>query len=172
MLFLTIGTLFGFDRLVKAVDLAIAQGQIQEEVFAQIGPGEYRPKHMKHTEVLGKDAFEDVISRSTGLISHAGIGSINAALKYHKPMVVLPRLKRFGEHVNDHQLYTARKFESLGCVLVAYEELELPVRCRELATFKPIQRVANSQGIIRHLQAFLRNIDQPPAFKASIQATK
>ncbi|MBN9692881.1 MAG: hypothetical protein J0M24_21760 [Verrucomicrobia bacterium] len=159
MLFLTIGTLFGFDRLVKAVDLAIAQGQIQEEVFAQIGPGEYRPKHMKHTEVLAKDAFEDVISRSTGLISHAGIGSINAALKYHKPMVVLPRLKRFGEHVNDHQLYTARKFESLGCVLVAYEESDLPTRCEALKTFRPKHRTPNTQGIVQFIGNYLRNVN-------------
>ena len=155
MLFLTIGTLFGFDRLVKAVDLAIAQGQIQEEVFAQIGPGEYRPKHMKHTEVLAKDNFEVVISRSTGLISHAGIGSINAALKYHKPMVVLPRLKRFGEHVNDHQLYTARKFESLGCILVAYEESQLPKKCELLSTYIPNTRNPNIHGIVLRLQRFL-----------------
>lgn len=156
MLFLTIGTLFGFDRLVRAVDQAIAAGQIQEEVVAQIGPGDYRPKHMRHFDVLDKDTFEKTVHESTGLISHAGIGSINAALKYRKPMVVLPRLKRFGEHVNDHQLDTARKFEALGCVLVAYDESQLPDRCRALATFRPTPRTPNAQGLVRYLRDYLQ----------------
>jgi hypothetical protein len=55
MLFLTIGTLTGFDRLVRAVDNAVAAGTIRDEVFAQIGPGPYIPKHMKSVKALMKD---------------------------------------------------------------------------------------------------------------------
>ncbi len=155
MLFLTIGTLFGFDRLVRAVDDAIEAGKITDEVFAQIGPGSYRPRRMKFVEMLAKDEFEKTMSESNGMISHAGIGSINAAIKSARPMAVFPRLKRYGEHVNDHQLDTARKFEALGCVLVAYEESELPMRCLQLKTFRPAPRTANVQGLIKRLQRFL-----------------
>lgn len=155
MLFLTIGTLFGFDRLVRAVDEAIGAGQIKDQVFAQIGPGTYLPRNMKYVQVLDKDDFERTLASADGLISHAGIGSINAALKSGRPMVVLPRLKRHGEHVNDHQLHTAKKFESLGCVLVAYETSDLPGRCEELKTFKPKTRTPNLTGLIERLRASL-----------------
>ena len=161
MLFLTIGTLFGFDRLVRAVDEAIALGQIKDEVFAQIGPGAYRPRHMKYVQVLDKDEFERTLESADGLISHAGIGSINAALKSGRPMVVLPRLKRHGEHVNDHQLHTAQKFESLGCVLVAYETADLPARCEALKSFKPTTRTPNLAGLIQRLRASLTITGNP-----------
>ena len=155
MLFLTVGTLFGFDRLVRAVDYAIADGQINDEVFAQIGPGDYKPVNMKFVEVLGKGEFDSTLAASDGLISHAGIGSISAALKSRKPLVVLPRLRSLGEHVNDHQLYTAQKFESLGCVLVAYKEADLPDCLSRLKTFKPAARTANVHGLIKRLQEFI-----------------
>lgn len=162
MLFLTIGTLLGFDRLVRAMDEAIASGQIDQEVFAQIGPGSYIPRHMKHVQVLAQDDFDRILASADGLISHAGIGSINAALKSQRPMVVLPRLKRFGEHVNDHQLHTAQKFEALGCVLVAYETSELPARCAQLKSFRPTPRTANLVGLVQGVRAALTELDISP----------
>ena len=157
MLFLTIGTLFGFDRLVKAVDEAVATGKIQDEVFAQIGPGEYKPTHMKYVDVLNKDDFERILASSDGMISHAGIGSINGAIKSGRPMVVLPRLKRYSEHVNDHQLDTAQKFESLGCVLVAYDTADLAARCEQLKTFRPAHRTANLNGLVGRLRQLMES---------------
>lgn len=155
MIFLTIGTLFGFDRLVRAVDEAIRDGALQESVFAQIGPGEYRPRHMEALEVLDKETFEARMAAATALISHAGMGSISLALKLRKPMLVLPRLHKYGEHVNDHQLHTARKFESLGCVLAAYDTPDLIFQYPKLNGFVPRIRVANREGVIRRLEAFL-----------------
>ena len=165
MLFLTIGTLFGFDRLVKAVDDAIGAGKIKDDVFAQIGPGKYHPKHMQFVEVLSKVEFDQKLAASEGLISHAGIGSISAAIKSGRPMVVLPRLRRHGEHVNDHQLHTARKFESLGCVLVAYDEIELPDRCAQLKSFRPASRNANVTGLVQRLRQFLSKVDHSGALR-------
>jgi UDP-N-acetylglucosamine transferase subunit ALG13 len=159
MLFLTIGTLFGFDRLVKAVDDAIADGRIPDEVFAQIGPGEYKPRHMRHVEVLSKDEFERTVAAADGLISHAGIGSITAALRTGRPTVVLPRLKRYGEHVNDHQLHTALKFEELGCVLVAHDTADLPACCARLKTFRPATRSANVKGLAGRLRQYLTEVE-------------
>ena len=57
MIFLTVGTQFGFDRLVKAVDEAIERRFIQEKVYAQIGPGRYLPKQMEYAVNLEKEDF-------------------------------------------------------------------------------------------------------------------
>ena len=46
MIFLTVGTLFPFDRLVSAVDEAVGSGEITEKVFAQISEGAKPPKHI------------------------------------------------------------------------------------------------------------------------------
>ena len=119
MIFLTVGTLFGFDRLVRAVDEAIAEGSITDTVFAQIGPGSYTPREMDHVVYLEKEEFDETFHRCEGMISHAGMGNISLALKQEKPLLVVPRLRRYGEHVNDHQYETAYKFEKLGHIVVA-----------------------------------------------------
>jgi len=155
MIFLTVGTQFGFDRLVKAVDKAIADGLIGQSVFAQIGPGVYEPKHMEYVVSLEKDKFDQTLYSSEAIISHAGIGSITMALKAQKPLLVVPRRKIYGEVVNDHQVATARKFEELGHILVAYDTDQLPEKIKLLKTFVPKPRIPNRQDVIDRIAKFL-----------------
>ncbi len=157
MIFLTVGTLFEFDRLIRSVDELVRSGQIEEEVFAQIGTGQYKPYSMNYVDILEKSKFEEIISQSNALISHAGMGSISMAIKYNKPLLVMPRLKKYGEHVNDHQLDTARKFEQLGHILAAYSEQELVEKIPLLESFVPKLRVPNRQGVIDRINKYLTN---------------
>ncbi len=158
MIFLAVGTQFGFDRLVKVVDEAIGRQLIQDTVFAQIGPGSYLPKRMEYVVSLEKERFDTVLNSCDAMISHAGMGNIALALKMGKPLLVMPRLKRFGEVVNDHQVDTARKFEQLGHVLAAYDEEELAERIKLLQTFVPKARVPNWQGVVEQITGFLEEI--------------
>lgn len=158
MIFLAVGTQFGFDRLVKAVDEAIGRQLIQDTVFAQIGPGSYLPRRMEYVVSLEKEEFDTVLNSCDAMISHTGIGNIALALKMGKPLLVMPRLKRFGEVVNDHQVDTARKFEQLGHILVAYEVEELPERIEQLKTFVPCKREAQPQAVVERIAQFLTEI--------------
>ena len=55
MIFASVGSMLPFDRLIQAVD-AWAAANPAQEVYVQIGHGEYEPKHapfvrmMPHTE--------------------------------------------------------------------------------------------------------------------------
>jgi len=155
MIFLTVGTLFPFDRLVEAVDNAVAKGFIKENVFAQIGKTDFEPKNLEYVEALDKDMFEEKVAKADYLISHAGIGSITTALERNKPLLVMPRMKRFKEHVNDHQVSTARKFEQLGHVLVAYSVEELPQKIKQLSTFTPKPRGSEAHRVVQRIAKFL-----------------
>jgi UDP-N-acetylglucosamine transferase subunit ALG13 len=155
MIFLTIGTLFEFDRLVQAVDRGISSGMIDEDVFAQIGPGRYLPKAMRYVHTLDKEEYDATVHQCSALISHAGMGSISIGLKFNKPLLVMPRLHKYREHVNDHQLHTARKFEQLGHILAAYESDELLEKIKLLKTFIPKPRISNQQGVIDRISRFL-----------------
>jgi len=158
MILLAVGTQFGFDRLVKTVDEAIRQRLIHDEVFAQIGPGGYLPRYMKHVATLEKQDFDAKLNLCEGVISHAGIGNISLALKLGKPLLVMPRLKEYGEVVNDHQLHTARKFEELGHVLAAYDESELAGKIQQLKTFVPRPRHAQPEAVAARIRAFLQEL--------------
>ena len=155
MIFLTVGTQFGFDRLVRALDQCLEDGVIGDEVIAQIGPGRYQPKNMQSIVTLERDAFDAMLQSCDAMISHAGMGSITLALSLAKPLLVMPRRKKYGEVVNDHQVDSARRFEELGHLLVAYDTHQLPGKVPSLRTFVPTPRIPNPQGVIERVARYV-----------------
>jgi UDP-N-acetylglucosamine transferase subunit ALG13 len=162
MIFLTVGTVMPFDRLVQAVDEAVAAGIILTPVFAQIGETSLRPRNMEYAPVLDKQDFDRRVTEAEYLISHAGMGTITTALERNKRLLVMPRRKRFHEHVNDHQVATARKFGALGHVLVAYDAGEVPRRLQEIVSFTPAPRVSQADQVAGRILQFLEQIGFRP----------
>ena len=158
MIFLTVGTLLPFDRLVMAIDKAIEEGLLEEDIIAQVGKGGAKGQNIECVEVVRKDKFDKHVKNASCLISHAGIGSITMALRHNKPLLVMPRLKHYGEHVNDHQLGTARKFEQLGHVLVANTEDELAEKIEQLKSFVPKPRKVQTKAVIDRISKFLNEL--------------
>lgn len=96
----------------------ISQGRLKETVFAQIGYSDYRPQNYEFIDFLPKDKFEEKIEECSLLITHSGVSSIISGLNKNKPIIVYPRLKKYKEHVDDHQLEIAKSFADLNYVLV------------------------------------------------------
>lgn len=158
MIFLTVGSMFPFDRLVQAVDELVGQGAVAERVVAQIGDGRYEPRHMSFDRFLAKPVYEERLSEATSLISHAGVGTIGLALAQRKPLLMVPRASRFNESVNDHQLVTARKFEHLGHALVAYDVADIASKLMELSNFVPRVRVVDRERMARRIGMFIEEV--------------
>lgn len=126
MIFVTVGTQLPFDRLISAVDNWAALHP-EVSVYAQTGPGsKIVPKHIEFTEFLNPDRADELFQNASLIISHAGMGSILTALKYHKPIVIMPRSANLGEHRNDHQWATAEHLGNSPGVSVAWHEDHLP----------------------------------------------
>ena len=156
MILLTLGTYPApFDRLISAVDRGIQSGLIKEEVVAQIGYSQYIPRAMTYHKLLDKAEFEKLFRAADGIISHAGMGNIAMALDAGKPILVFPRLAKYSEIVNEHQLETARKFEELGHVLAAYTDEDLYAKISLLKSFVPKKRTATPEGVARRVGDFL-----------------
>lgn len=168
MIFLTVGSMFPFDRLVRSVDEMIEQKLIDGPIVAQIGDGRYEPQHMAFDRFLPKPEYDMRIGKATMLISHAGAGTIALALRYRKPLLVVPRLQRYNEHVNDHQVATARKFEELGHVLVAYDMRDIPATLEALRNFSPRSRDVRPQELARRIGVFLETL-LPPGYTENIR---
>jgi UDP-N-acetylglucosamine transferase subunit ALG13 len=158
VIFLTVGSRYGFDRLVRAVDDMVHRGEIDEEITAQIGVGAYEPRHMRFDRFIDGNRYDACIRDARMLIGHAGSGTISLAVTNCKPLLVLPRRKRYHEHVNDHQVATARKFDELRHVIAADEAEDLPRRFAELQDFVPERRVARIDELAGRLGEFLRDI--------------
>lgn len=121
MIFVTVGSHYqGFDRLIKKMD-EIA-GKIDEDVVMQIGHTTYKPVNAEYFSFL--DSFEEILRLNRDarvVVSHAGAGSIVTALKEKTPVIVVPRLKRYNEHMNDHQLEIAKAMSDDRNVIVLYD---------------------------------------------------
>jgi UDP-N-acetylglucosamine transferase subunit ALG13 len=131
VIFVTIGSMFPFDRMVRAMDAwALAEGQ-GEEVLAQIGAGDYEPRHMEWVRKLDRPAYGAAIRRARLVVAHAGVGSIVTAGENGRPIVVLPRRAHLGEHTSDHQVETVGWLRAKPWVHVADDEAALAVRIAE-----------------------------------------
>lgn len=126
MIFVTVGTQkFQFDRLFKELDLLIEKKVIKEEVFAQIGYTSYVPKHFKYSQLITEDEMNNYVAQASLVITHSGTSSIIKSLKHDKKVLVVPRMSKFKEHVDDHQLELAHVFEEKNVVEVVYDIKDL-----------------------------------------------
>ena len=124
MIFLTVGTQLPFDRFIKLVDLW-AKRNPSVEIYAQIGKGEYLPKHMKFCRFLDEKAYKEQFDNASIVLAHAAMGSVITSLIASKPIIVFPRIAALGEHRNEHQLATSRNLENFDVCYVTYNENEL-----------------------------------------------
>ncbi|MHC4644442.1 MAG: glycosyltransferase [Planctomycetota bacterium] len=158
MIFLTVGTQFPFDRLVKTVDSLYSQNGFGSEFFGQIGQDSYKPVNFRSVPSLEKKDFDRYFTEANAVIGHAGIGTITMALETGKPLLVMPRLKRYHEAVNDHQLAIAERFEQAGHLLVAYTEQQLPAKLAQLKSFVPTPRENQANKVAERIAHFLEQV--------------
>jgi beta-1,4-N-acetylglucosaminyltransferase len=154
MIFLTVGSQIPFDRLVRAVDIP----ENSETVFGQIGASEYTPQHIQCVKFMEKDEFDRQMESCSAVISHAGMGTIIQAVSIGKPLLAVPRLKKYNEVVNDHQVASAKRFESLGYLLAAYDTDEIQKKLPELIAFTCRQSGHDRQRIVEHITSYLDSL--------------
>lgn len=129
MIFVTIGSMFPFDRLIQAMD-AWAEGHLAadpgRDVLAQIGAGAYEPKHMRWVRKLDRAEYDATVAGAQVVVAHAGVGSVVTAGELGKPIVLLPRRAHLGEHTSDHQMETAGWLRGKPGVHIAESAADLP----------------------------------------------
>lgn len=110
MIFVTVGTHYAsFDRLIKKMDeIAL---NLDDEVIMQIGHTDYKPKNAKWFKFLDMKDIHDLYKKADVIISHAGAGTLIECLSYEKPLIIVPRLKKFNEHIDDQQIELAEALD-------------------------------------------------------------
>jgi UDP-N-acetylglucosamine transferase subunit ALG13 len=117
MLLVTVGTeQYPFNALMNWVDLLIREGLIDrdEEVIVQYGSSSKLPDKVRIFKRLPESEFKALLEQARVVISHCGEGSAMLLESLGKPYVLVPRTRRFGEHVDDHQLEMADAMEKQG----------------------------------------------------------
>lgn len=159
MILVTLGTQkFQMNRLIQAVD-ELAENS-PEEIFVQSGNSTYVPKHCMAKSFVDAKEFQKMIEDCSVLITHSGVGTIMRGVSAGKPVVVVPRLAKYSEHVDDHQVQIAEAFASKGCILYCTDiaELEETVQRARTYAFSPYQAPeSNVEDIILNFLESINN---------------
>ncbi len=113
-----------FLRLLKAIDQYAGYnvGQKREEILIQSGNNpDFHPDHCQHIPFVSMEEFDQYMKKADLIICHGGCGSISHALRMGKVPIVVPRRKKYGEHINDHQMQLTQALANQGRVIPLYE---------------------------------------------------
>lgn len=160
MIFTTVGHK-EFERLIKAVD-GIA-GKTDEEFILQIGyRAKFLPQNASYFDFVGRSEIETFFEKASLLISHCTVSSILYAEMYGKPLISVPRLSRFGEAIDDHQVDFAREIQKNGAVgglTIVNDVSELESTIKKVKNTKVTYTPSGGRkALIEGIRQFINNI--------------
>ncbi len=155
MIFVILGTQDKkFTRLLDAIQKKIDEGKIskKEKIIVQAGCTRYKSKNMQIIDYMPLREFEDYVDKADIIICHAGVGTILTALKKGKKIIAAARLKKYGEHVNDHQLQILDNFTDEGYILALEDFDKIDLLLKQAKNFTPAKFKSNKKYFLKQLE--------------------
>ena len=146
-----------FHRLLQEVQKNIDNGNIKEEVVTQKGYTKFESKDMKLYDKIPTDEIKKLIDKADIVITHGGVGSIITSITKEKKVIAVPRLKKYKEHINDHQLDIVNSFDEMGYIIGISKVEELGEALERIKDFKPKKYIQNTGNILKIVEDFIDN---------------
>ena len=158
MIFVTLGSQkFQFNRLLQKIDELVKEEAIKEEIFAQIGYIDYKPENYQYKDFLNRNEFSEIQSKADVVITHGGTGAIIGAVKKGKKVLAVPRLAKYGEHVDDHQIQLLQQFDGMEIIEACYELDDFEKALKKLRETEYRKYETNTKKIIDSIEDYLRS---------------
>ena len=145
----------GFDRLLKKMDeIAATSG---EEVVMQIGHTSFRPQTAKWFDFTTEAGIKEWCKKARVVVTQPAM-SILDAQEQGTPVIVVPRLKKYDEVIDDHQLDFARELEKEGKVIAVYNVDKLDETLKR-ADLKP-SSLARDRRLVNALRKYIAKLEE------------
>lgn len=159
MIFVCVGSRdYQFDRLLEAIDRLVEKGEVEDKIVAQIGQSAYEPKHYEWYRFLDRDAFKNYQAEADLIISHAGTGALVGALKLEKQVISVPRLAKYGEHIDDHQTQVSGALAGEGYLREVLEMETLGEAIRLAKTEPIVKRFNKPSNVIPIIEDYIEGV--------------
>ena len=160
MILVTLGTQDKeFTRLLKKIDELIINGKIKDEVVVQAGFTKYESNNMKVFDYLPWEQFNKYIDKADYIITHAGVGTIFDCIKKNKKVIAVPRLSKFKEHNNDHQLEIVKEYSKQGFIVPCLDVEDLDKAIDNVKDFIPKKYESNNKNMVKLVDGFIEKND-------------
>lgn len=146
-----------FHRLLQEVQKNIDNKTIKENVIVQKGYTKFESANMTLYNQLPMDELEKIISKANFIITHGGVGSIINSIKQRKKVIAVPRLKKYNEHVNDHQIDIVESFNKMGYIIGIEDVSQLNEALKKIKKFEPKKYIQNTGNIIKIVENYINN---------------
>ena len=158
-IFLTLGTHpQQFNRLLRKMDSVIGNGKLKACVYAQTGNSTYAPKHYPFKKFIAPREFEREFEKADVVVSHGGAGAIINAMRLKKPLIIVPRLKKFSEHTDDHQLDLAEALDKRGKAIAVFSLEDLPGAIEKAKKFRA-EKKSEREMLAGRVRKFLKECE-------------
>lgn len=159
MIFVCVGSRdYQFDRLLEAIDRLVEKNEVQDPIVAQIGQSAYEPKHYQWYRFLDRDAFKKYQADADLIISHAGTGALVGALKLEKQVIAVPRLAKYGEHIDDHQTQISGALSAEGYLREVMEMEDLREAIRLSKTDPIVKKFNKPSNVIPIIEEYIEDV--------------
>lgn len=123
MIFVTVGTHEQpFKRLIEYMDNWA--GKHNEKVVIQTGYSKYEPKNCEWSKLYPYPEMVKKVAEARIVITHGGPSSFIMPLRIGKTPIVVPRMKKYNEHVNDHQVKFCHQVKERMGIIIVVEDIE------------------------------------------------
>lgn len=146
-----------FVRLLESIELNVKNGVIKDKVIVQAGFTKFSSDKIKIFDFVPKEKLAEFEDEADLIITHAGVGSIVSALKKGKKVIVVPRLKKYNEHVNNHQIQIARRFKQEGYVKYVMNMKYLGKTIKLMEKFEPKKYQNEQSNVISIIEEYIDN---------------
>lgn len=159
-LFVALGTQkFPFDRLVSELNKMITDELYEAEdiVIQSTKYGEVTPLCTSYGTIPVEE-FNDLMDSAEVVITHSGVNSILSGMERRKPLVIVPRISKYGEHVDDHQLEIAKVMEERYNVLVVKDMTNLRDAIKQAKTHQYLPYISQRSRLISAVQHIINEM--------------
>lgn len=150
-----------FERLLKKMDELIEKKIIDEKVIVQSGYTNYESNNMRIFDLIPQEELERYQEQADLIITHGGVGSIVSSIKKGKKVIAVPRLRRYHEHVNDHQKQIVEAFDKKGYIIGIQRIDELRkaiIKAQDFVPQKYDEKDKNNKKILSIIEEFIEKI--------------
>ena len=109
-------------------------------------------------DFISSNDMESLIKSANVIITHGGVGTIIQAINLGKKIIAVPRLQKYKEHVNDHQLQIIENFNDRGYIIGTKGVEEIRDALGKIDDFVPKRYESNNENFVNRLRETIINI--------------
>lgn len=155
LILITMGTQHQrFDRLIDAIFNYCCENDLQEEFIIQSTVNyniKDRYENVTELTLIEPQVMNKYISDARLVITHGGTGSVLKPLGMDKVVIAAPRMLKYKEHLDNHQIELVESFVDAGYIIGYYENSKFEDIFKMAENFTPKKYVSNTEKFNRNM---------------------